>query len=236
MRLYCACVTAGCPSWIRCDINRSGESESDNGQRRARPIRLPRFDHSIPYRALTGPAPAHVATGCRAYRAANAGHSSHMERAPDDSTTARRSITATLYIGVRNRSAHSWAAGRPLNPDRTGRGGKPKPGHTALLLLPRNSAGSFARRRGEDCLCSTFDGKRTRRAPIPGLRLVFEGSDHHIKTVHNGADATFLAGLPGPSQKIQKSSKSLLTLWRGPDYIRLTNDGGDAAGDEEVRF
>jgi hypothetical protein len=38
------------------------------------------------------------------------------------------------------------------------------------------------------------------------------------------------------SQKIQKTSKSLLTLGRGPDYIRLTNDGGDAAGDQEVRF
>jgi hypothetical protein len=39
-----------------------------------------------------------------------------------------------------------------------------------------------------------------------------------------------------PSQKIQKTRKSLLTLGRPPDYIRLTNDGGDAAGDEEVRF
>ncbi|WP_245455065.1 hypothetical protein [Mesorhizobium sp. M9A.F.Ca.ET.002.03.1.2] len=28
------------------------------------------------------------------------------------------------------------------------------------------------------------------------------------------------------SQKIQKSSKSLLTLWTPPDYIRLTNEGG----------
>jgi len=40
----------------------------------------------------------------------------------------------------------------------------------------------------------------------------------------------------GPSQKIQKSSKSLLTPEGTPAYIRLTNDGGDAAGDEEVRF
>jgi hypothetical protein len=38
------------------------------------------------------------------------------------------------------------------------------------------------------------------------------------------------------SQKIQKSSKSLLTVRGTPDYIRLTNDGGDAAGDKEVRF
>jgi hypothetical protein len=38
------------------------------------------------------------------------------------------------------------------------------------------------------------------------------------------------------SQKNQKSWKSLLTVREGPDYIRLTNDGGDAAGDEEVRF
>ncbi len=30
----------------------------------------------------------------------------------------------------------------------------------------------------------------------------------------------------GLSQKIQKSSKSLLTVWRGADYIRLTNEGG----------
>jgi hypothetical protein len=28
------------------------------------------------------------------------------------------------------------------------------------------------------------------------------------------------------SQKIQKSSKWLLTLWTPPDYIRLTNEGG----------
>ena len=28
------------------------------------------------------------------------------------------------------------------------------------------------------------------------------------------------------SQKIQKRSKSLLTLWTPPDYIRLTNEGG----------
>jgi len=38
------------------------------------------------------------------------------------------------------------------------------------------------------------------------------------------------------SQNIQKSSKTLLTPKRGADYIRLTNDGGDAAGDKEVRF
>jgi hypothetical protein len=38
------------------------------------------------------------------------------------------------------------------------------------------------------------------------------------------------------SQKIQKSSKSLLTPEAGPDYIRLTNDGGDAAGDQELRL
>src|SRR5690606_19509693 len=41
---------------------------------------------------------------------------------------------------------------------------------------------------------------------------------------------------PYVSQKIQKTSKSVLTLRRGADYIRLTNDGGDAAGDQEVRF
>jgi hypothetical protein len=37
-------------------------------------------------------------------------------------------------------------------------------------------------------------------------------------------------------KKNEKARKSLLTLQGGPAYIRLTNDGGDAAGDEEVRF
>jgi len=41
---------------------------------------------------------------------------------------------------------------------------------------------------------------------------------------------------PYVSQKIQKTSFSLLTPRRGVPYIRLTNDSGDAAGDEEVRF
>jgi hypothetical protein len=40
------------------------------------------------------------------------------------------------------------------------------------------------------------------------------------------ADATSRAGLPGLSQIIQKSSESLLTVRRGADYIRLTNEGG----------
>jgi hypothetical protein len=35
---------------------------------------------------------------------------------------------------------------------------------------------------------------------------------------------------------MKKSAKSLLTPRGAPAYIRLTNDGGDAAGDEEVRF
>lgn len=43
-------------------------------------------------------------------------------------------------------------------------------------------------------------------------------------------------GIMQASQNIQKSSKTLLTPKRGADYIRLTNDGGDAAGDKEVRF
>lgn len=38
------------------------------------------------------------------------------------------------------------------------------------------------------------------------------------------------------SQKIQKSLERALTVLGGGVYIRLTNDGGDAAGDEEVRF
>jgi hypothetical protein len=51
-----------------------------------------------------------------------------------------------------------------------------------------------------------------------------------------GAPEQADAGSARLSQKIQKNSKSLLTPRRPPDYIRLTNDGGDAAGDEEVRF
>ena len=42
-----------------------------------------------------------------------------------------------------------------------------------------------------------------------------------------GAHITGLNGtFPYVSQKIQKTSKSVLTLWRGADYIRLTNEGG----------
>jgi hypothetical protein len=44
------------------------------------------------------------------------------------------------------------------------------------------------------------------------------------------------ASFPSVSQKIQESAFSLLTLRRPPDYIRLTNDSGSAAADEEVRF
>jgi len=43
-----------------------------------------------------------------------------------------------------------------------------------------------------------------------------------------GQNSTF----PYVSQKIQKTSFSLLTLWRAADYIRLTNDGGGAASEE----
>jgi hypothetical protein len=74
------------------------------------------------------------------------------------------------------------------------------------------------------------------RESIPVAQVVFQRRNPHMKEVRSETDAAFQAGLRGPSQKIQKSSKSLLTLRRGPDYIRLTNDGGDAAGDEEVRF
>jgi hypothetical protein len=35
------------------------------------------------------------------------------------------------------------------------------------------------------------------------------------------------------SQKIQKSSKSLLTVRRGADYIRLNNEGGAPLATEE---
>lgn len=41
-----------------------------------------------------------------------------------------------------------------------------------------------------------------------------------------GADAGAARVERGLSQKIQKSSKSLLTLRRPPDYIRLINEGG----------
>ena len=44
--------------------------------------------------------------------------------------------------------------------------------------------------------------------------------------VENDADAASRAGCAGPSQIIQKSSESLLTVRRGADYIRLTNEGG----------
>jgi hypothetical protein len=33
-------------------------------------------------------------------------------------------------------------------------------------------------------------------------------------------------GKLGPSQKVQKTSRSVLTVWRGAAYIRLTNEGG----------
>jgi hypothetical protein len=39
---------------------------------------------------------------------------------------------------------------------------------------------------------------------------------------------------PRLSQKLQKTTKWSLTPLACPAYIRLTNDGGDAAGDEEV--
>jgi hypothetical protein len=41
-----------------------------------------------------------------------------------------------------------------------------------------------------------------------------------------GGDAAAIRDEDGLSQKIQKSSKSLLTLRRAADYIRLTNEGG----------
>lgn len=40
----------------------------------------------------------------------------------------------------------------------------------------------------------------------------------------------------GFRKKNKKPRKSLLTPRGVPAYIRLTNDGGDAAGDQEVRF
>ena len=40
----------------------------------------------------------------------------------------------------------------------------------------------------------------------------------------------------GQSQKFQKSGTWALTVLGVAAYIRLTNDGGDAAGDDEVRF
>lgn len=40
----------------------------------------------------------------------------------------------------------------------------------------------------------------------------------------------------GCRKKFKKLGTSVLTPEATPDYIRLTNDSGDAAGDEEVRF
>ena len=64
-----------------------------------------------------------------------------------------------------------------------------------------------------------------------------------ICTILNGQEEASGSGLirvvaPSltSSQKFQKSSKSLLTPRGGGDYIRLTNDGGDAASEDEVRF
>jgi hypothetical protein len=61
-----------------------------------------------------------------------------------------------------------------------------------------------------------------------GLHLPQEGKSAILRSVSKGFEKS--------SQKIQKRWKSLLTVRGPPDYIRLTNDGGDAAGDEEVRF
>jgi hypothetical protein len=49
-------------------------------------------------------------------------------------------------------------------------------------------------------------------APILSRDLPFEGSDTISKEVADEADATFRKGLRGASQKIQKSSESLLTV------------------------
>lgn len=46
----------------------------------------------------------------------------------------------------------------------------------------------------------------------------------------------FARGEREPAKKNRKSSKSLLTHPGGPAYIRLTNDGGHAAGDKELRL
>jgi len=55
--------------------------------------------------------------------------------------------------------------------------------------------------------------------------------------VRNDEEKRRLSGIScQPSQKIQKTSKSLLTHSRGVAYIRLNNDSGTAAGDQEVRF
>ena len=58
----------------------------------------------------------------------------------------------------------------------------------------------------------------------------------HIRGRADWPDAASCAGRSGCVVKIEESWKSLLTLCGVADYIRLTNDGGHAADDEEVRF
>ena len=76
-----------------------------------------------------------------------------------------------------------------------------------------------------------------------GPALDVGGGDSHLGTVRRGLGRPFpgtggagsLAPL-GQSQKFQKSGTWALTVLGVAAYIRLTNDGGDAAGDDEVRF
>ena len=71
-----------------------------------------------------------------------------------------------------------------------------------------------------------FQARLTTLASDFGPNWPPEALDTICGQVENEADATFRTGCAGPSQKIQKSSESLLTVWRGADYIRLTNEGG----------
>lgn len=80
------------------------------------------------------------------------------------------------------------------------------------------------------------DKNRSSDDAIPSPIEASDGQDASFATIHNPPDPTSRKGRRVLSQKIQKSSKSLLTVRRAPDYIRLTNDSGHAAGDKEVRF
>ena len=78
------------------------------------------------------------------------------------------------------------------------------------------------------------------RVPLQGPASMFRAASRRPNSMPTvsaaGLSARALCTFPKVSQKIQKTGISMLTPQRPPDYIRHTNDGGDAASDEEVRF
>lgn len=113
-----------------------------------------------------------------------------------------------------------------------GRWTRRRRGLTRRRSLPRGEAGNPAHCPDEFPVARR---KRGADAAIPVAGLHPQALPTIFIEAADEADATSRAGLPGMSQKIQKSSESLLTVRRGPDYIRLTNDSGHAADDEELR-